>query len=206
MSFRPLQNSEPPSWNRTLYILVFVQIVTTIGFSSIFPFLPLYVASLESVSPLSTEVLAGLVFSAQALTMTIASPFWGVLADKWGRKPMVVRATLGGAVIVLLMAFVRTAEELVFLRFIQGMITGVVGSMNALVAGIVPRERMGYAMGLMQVGGGHWGRTGTADRGRDGRCLRVSRGLLYHQRAVDGCRRRCHFPALMKALPGDRNR
>ena len=67
---------------------------------------------------------------------------------------MVVRATLGGAVIVLLMAFVRTAEELVFLRFIQGMITGVVGSMNALVAGIVPRERMGYAMGLMQVGVG----------------------------------------------------
>ena len=154
MSFRQSEKIDPPSWKQTLYILLFIQIVTTIGFSSIFPFLPLYVGSLRSVSPLSTEVLAGLVFSAQAFTMTIASPFWGVLADRWGRKSMVVRATLGGAVVVLMMAFVRTAEELVFLRFIQGMITGVIGSINALVAGIVPRERMGYAMGLMQVGAG----------------------------------------------------
>jgi MFS transporter, DHA1 family, multidrug resistance protein len=141
-------------WRRTLYIMVFTQMITGVGFSSIFPFLPLYVKSLGAVTPLGTDLLSGLVFSAQAFTMMIASPFWGALADRWGRKLMVERAMFGGAVILLLMAFVRSAEELVLLRTIQGLITGTIGAANALVASQVPRERTGYAMGLLQVGMG----------------------------------------------------
>jgi len=140
------------SWRRTLYIMVFCQVITSIGFSSIFPFLPLYVKSLGSVTLIGTEILSGLVFSGQALTMMIASPIWGMLADRWGRKLMVERAMFGGAAILLLMAFVRSAEELVLLRAIQGLITGTIGAANALVASIVPRERSGFAMGLLQVG------------------------------------------------------
>ena len=48
------------TWKRTLYIMFFAQMITMIGFSSIFPFLPLYVESLGSVTRLSTELLAGL--------------------------------------------------------------------------------------------------------------------------------------------------
>jgi DHA1 family multidrug resistance protein-like MFS transporter len=132
--------------------MVFCQVITSIGFSSIFPFLPLYVKSLGSVTSIGTELLSGLVFSGQALTMMIASPVWGMLADRWGRKLMVERAMFGGAVILFLMAFVRSAEELVLLRAIQGLITGTIGAANALVASIVPRERSGFAMGLLQVG------------------------------------------------------
>jgi len=141
-----------PAWRKTLYIMVFCQVITSIGFSSIFPFLPLYVKSLGSVTSLGTDILSGLVFSSQALTMMIASPIWGAVADRWGRKLMVERAMFGGAVILLLMAFARSAEELVLLRTIQGMITGTIGAANALVASIVPRERCGFAMGLLQVG------------------------------------------------------
>jgi len=141
-----------PSWRKTLYIMVFCQVITSIGFSSIFPFLPLYVKSLGSVTSLGTDILSGLVFSSQALTMMIASPIWGAVADRWGRKLMVERAMFGGAVILLLMAFARSAEELVLLRTFQGMITGTIGAANALVASIVPRERSGFAMGLLQVG------------------------------------------------------
>ncbi len=146
------KRATPPSWRRMLYIMVFCQVITSIGFSSIFPFLPLYVKSLGSVTALGTEVLSGLVFSSQALTMMIASPIWGTMADRWGRKLMVERAMFGGAAILLLMTFVRSAEELVLLRAIQGMITGTIGAANALVASIVPRERSGFAMGLLQVG------------------------------------------------------
>jgi DHA1 family multidrug resistance protein-like MFS transporter len=140
------------SWRKTLYIMVFCQVITSVGFSSIFPFLPLYVKSLGSVTALGTEVLSGLVFSSQALTMMVASPIWGALADRWGRKLMVERAMFGGALILGLMAFVRSAEELVLLRAVQGMITGTIGAANALVASVVPRERSGFAMGLLQVG------------------------------------------------------
>ena len=122
-----------------------------IGFSSIFPFLPLYVKSLGTVSGISVELCYGLVYSGQAFTMMIASPFWGSLADRWGRKVMVERAMFGGAIILTMMAFVRSAEELVVMRMIQGAVTGVMGASNALVAATVPRGKTGYAMGLMQV-------------------------------------------------------
>ena len=139
-------------WQRTLYIMLFAQLITAVGFSSIFPFLPLYVKSLGASSGLSVEFLAGMVFSSQAFTMMLASPFWGALADRYGRKLMVERAMFSGAAILLLMAFVRSAEELVFLRAIQGFLTGTLAAANALVAAEVPRNQTGYAMGLLQTG------------------------------------------------------
>lgn len=139
-------------WQRTLYIMFIAQLLTAVGFSVIFPFLSLYVTELGSRGALSLEFLAGAVFSAQALTMMIASPLWGAVADRYGRKLMVQRAMFGGAIVMLLMGFVRSGEELVLLRALQGMITGTVAAANALVASVAPRQRSGYAMGLLQMG------------------------------------------------------
>lgn len=147
----PRAYTAPSSWKRTLYITFIVQLVTAVGFSTIFPFLPLYVQDLGTNTTLSVEVLAGLAFSSQAFTMMIASPIWGSISDRYGRKLMVQRATFGGAIVILLMGFARSAEELVLLRAVQGMITGVVAANSALVAAATPRERTGYAMGLIQV-------------------------------------------------------
>ncbi|WP_420627533.1 MFS transporter [Candidatus Leptofilum sp.] len=139
-------------WQRTLAIMFVAQLLTAVGFSVIFPFLSLYVTDLGSQRGFSVEFLAGAVFSAQALTMMIASPFWGAVADRYGRKLMVQRAMFGGAIIMLLMGFVRSGEELVLLRGLQGMITGTVAASNALIASVAPRERSGYAMGLLLMG------------------------------------------------------
>ena len=144
----------PALWQKNLWIMFFAQLTTMIGFSSIFPFLPFYIESIGKVSSLKMELLAGLVYSGQAFTMMIASPIWGALSDIFGRKLMVVRAMFGGAIILTLMAFARSAEELVILRAVQGFITGTVGAANALVAASVPKKRIGYAMGVLQVGMG----------------------------------------------------
>ncbi|MCX5733383.1 MAG: MFS transporter [candidate division NC10 bacterium] len=107
-----------PSWQRTLALMVGVQFTSALAFSIIFPFLLLYVKQLSSPPNWSIEVLSGLVFSVQAFTMAIASPFWGVVADRFGRKLMVMRATVGGAVVILLMGFVTSADcrHLLFTR------------------------------------------------------------------------------------------
>jgi DHA1 family multidrug resistance protein-like MFS transporter len=141
-----------PGWQRTLALLVVAQFSSALGFSIIFPFLPLYLKELHSTTDLSLEVMSGLVYSVQAVTMTIASPFWGAVADRYGRKLMVVRAGCGGALVILLMGFVQTAEQLVFLRAVQGLISGVIAASSALVAAVAPRERTGYAMGWLQLG------------------------------------------------------
>lgn len=141
-----------PGWRRTLAIMFIAQLLSQVGFSVTFPFFPLYVQHLGTHTGLSLEFLAGMTISSQALTMMIAAPFWGALADRHGRKLMVARAMFGGSVLLLLMGYVRSAEELVLLRAIQGFVTGTDSASNALVAACAPRERMGFAMGMLQVG------------------------------------------------------
>lgn len=140
------------NWKVTLGIVFMSQMFSAVGFSMIFPFLPLYVESLGSSMGLGVEFLAGLVISAQGITMMVAAPLWGIVADRFGRKKMVLRAMLGGSVILAMMAFVQNAEQLILLRAVQGIVTGTVSANNALVAAATPRERVGFAMGALQVG------------------------------------------------------
>lgn len=141
-----------PRWQITLGVVFCAQLMTAVGFSMVFPFLPLYVEDLGSVTGMSVELMAGLVIAVQGFTMMIVSPFWGAAADRYGRKLMVMRAQFGGAVILALMGLVQNGEQLILLRGIQGMITGTVAANNALVAAAVPRERVGFSMGFLQVG------------------------------------------------------
>jgi DHA1 family multidrug resistance protein-like MFS transporter len=139
------------SWKRTLAVMFVAQFLTAVGFSMIFPFLPTYVEALGTNTDLSLVFWAGAVFSAQGLTLMIASPIWGALADRWGRKPMVQRALFGGAALLLLMGYARSAEELTLLRALQGAVTGVVSAGSALVASVTPPSRTGYALGALQT-------------------------------------------------------
>lgn len=141
-----------PPWQQTVYVMFVAQLMTAIGFSTVHPFLPLYVESLGARTSLSIELLAALVFSGQALAMMLASPVWGSLADRFGRKIMVQRSMFGAAAAVFLMAFVTSAEQLVILRTLQGFISGTLSASNALVASVAPRDRTGYAMGILQTG------------------------------------------------------
>lgn len=140
------------SWQRTVTVMFLAQLLASLGFSTIFPFLPAYVEDLGSTTGGSTVFWVAAVYSVQAIAMMIASPIWGAVADRYGRKPMVIRSLIGGAVLVVLMGFVRSSEELVAVRLLQGLVTGVVSASSSMVAASVPRERLGFAMGLMQTG------------------------------------------------------
>ena len=117
-----------------------------------FPFLPLHIENLGSSTGLSTELAAGLVISVQGFTMMISAPFWGVAADRFGRKKMIMRALFGGAITMTMMGFAQTAEQLILIRALQGFVTGTVSANNALVAAAAPRYRVGFAMGTLQLG------------------------------------------------------
>ena len=143
------------SWRRNLAVLAMVQLLSTAGFSLIFPFLPLYVKELGIATRGSLEFWAGMVFSSQAVTMMISAPIWGAVADRYGRKLMLARATLGGAILLTLMGLVQNAEQLVALRTVQGAVTGVAAAASALVAAQTPKEHSGAALGTLQMA--RWG-------------------------------------------------
>jgi DHA1 family multidrug resistance protein-like MFS transporter len=144
--------SESASWQRTLVVVWFTELISLIGFSMVMPFLPFYVEELGVTDPNQVKYWSGLIVSAQAVTMAIFAPIWGSLADRYGRKPMLERAIFGGSIILTLMGFVQTPQQLLVLRLIQGCLTGTVPAATALVAGIVPRERTGFALGWLQMG------------------------------------------------------
>lgn len=139
------------AWQRNLAALWIGQTFTMIAFSFVFPFFPLYVQELGVEGTAEAAQWAGYVGAASALSMAIAQPIWGNFADRLGRKPMVIRSMAGAAVTVGAMGFVTSPEQLVALRFIQGAVSGVVSASNALVASTAPKERLGFALGLMQV-------------------------------------------------------
>ena len=91
--------------------------------------------------------MSGLLFAAPFFAATVATPVWGVLGDRHGRKLMVVRASLGLAIATLLMGFATTVPQLFFLRLAQGAVSGFIAAALALMASSAPRERMGYALG-----------------------------------------------------------
>jgi DHA1 family multidrug resistance protein-like MFS transporter len=126
-------------------------VIAIAGFSVTLPFLPYYVQELGISGVNQVAFWAGLITSAQATTMAVAAPIWGSLADRYGRKIMVVRAMLGGAVVIGSMGFTRNVYQLLVLRAIQGTLTGTVPAATTLVASSTPAERRGFALGLLQM-------------------------------------------------------
>ena len=127
------------------------QVISQAGFSMALPFLPLYVQTLGVHGVQAAALWAGVLATAAGLTMGFMAPIWGNLADRYGRKAMVVRACVGGAFIVGAMGLVQNPQQLLVLRMVQGAVTGTVAAAAALVSGVVPEKRLGSAMGLIQT-------------------------------------------------------
>jgi DHA1 family multidrug resistance protein-like MFS transporter len=143
--------SQSSSWQRNLAVLWIGELIAISGFSVTQPFLPYFVQELGITGLDQVAFWTGLVASAQSITMAIIAPVWGTLADRYGRKIMVVRAMFGGAVVIGAMGFIQNVQQLVFLRAIQGLLTGTVSAATALVASSAPPERRGFAIGVLQM-------------------------------------------------------
>ena len=143
---------EPPPWQRTLYACLCAQLLSVVGFSFVMPFIPFYVRELGVRGEGQVAIWSGLVMMATGVTLTIFSPVWGTLADRYGRKVMVERAMFAASVVLALMGTVRNVYQLVALRFLQGTLTGTGVAATTLVCSVTPRHRLGYSLGLMQVG------------------------------------------------------
>src|SRR2546427_6055180 len=140
----------PVDWRRTLVALWFAEFTAIFGFSFAFPFLSIFISQDLGVAPgRDLDLWTAAAGSVSGLAMAIASPIWGVLGDRFGRKPMLIRSMLGGAITVGLIFFVQTPIQLVVLRLLQGATSGTVAAATALVAVETPRNRVGWALGVV---------------------------------------------------------
>ncbi|EMN0328844.1 multidrug efflux MFS transporter [Enterobacter hormaechei] len=139
------------SWKVNLISVWFGCLFTGLAISQILPFLPLYVSQLGVTSHEALSMWSGLTFSVTFLVSAIVSPMWGSLADRKGRKLMLLRASLGMAIAILLQAFATNVWQLFILRAIMGLTSGYIPNAMALVASQVPRERSGWALSTLST-------------------------------------------------------
>ena len=124
------------------------QCLSIMGFSFAFPFAPYFLQVDLGVTDSAALAMWVALFSfSTAISMGIAAPFWGALADRFGRRLMLIRATFAGAVCMSLMGGVHSAGMLIFLRALQGGLTGTMTAAQAFLSGEVPPERRGLAVG-----------------------------------------------------------
>ncbi|WP_435954268.1 multidrug efflux MFS transporter MdtG [Dryocola sp. BD626] len=141
------------NWKRNLTVAWLGCFLTGAAFSLVMPFLPLYVEMLGVTGHSSLNMWSGLVFSITFLFSAIASPFWGGLADRKGRKIMLLRSALGMAIVMVLMGFAQNIWQFLALRALLGLLGGFVPNANALIATQVPRNKSGWALGTLSTGG-----------------------------------------------------
>jgi DHA1 family multidrug resistance protein-like MFS transporter len=138
-------------WERNLYAIWLAQFLAIIGFSLRAPFLPFFLEDLGVDSTSSVALWSGLINAGGAGVMVFAAPIWGAVADRRGRRPMLMRAMFFATFTVGLMGFATAAWQLLGLRLIEGATTGTVVAATALVASTAPRDRLGYALGMIQM-------------------------------------------------------
>ena len=138
-------------WQRDQYVVVLTVALAHIAFDLTQPFIPLYVFELGITDLAEASFWSGVIVGIGPLMGSIMGPFWGALADKYGRKPMVLRALLMIGVMQVAIAFVTDIYTLVGLRIIMGIFAGFTPMAMALAIAVGPREKMAHAIGLVQA-------------------------------------------------------
>jgi DHA1 family multidrug resistance protein-like MFS transporter len=141
-----------PYWQRNLAVCVFGSFTTLVSLSMLLPFLPLYVEQLGVRSPAAVVQWSGVAFGATFFGTAITAPLWGRLANRYGRKPMLVRAAVGMAVVMSLIGVAHNVIDLVVLRLVAGLIGGYASASIVMIGTQAPRERAGWALGVLSTG------------------------------------------------------
>ena len=139
------------SWKDNLRIAWLGSFLTGACISLVVPFMPIFVEQL-GVEPSQVTFYSGLAISVSAISAACVSPLWGILADRYGRKPMMIRAGLAMTITMGGLAFVPNVYWLLALRLLNGVFTGFVPNATALIASQVPKDKSGYALGTLSSG------------------------------------------------------
>ena len=91
---------QPQSWRKNLIIITIAEFLAVAGFTLVNPIAPLYLQELGNFDNQQAAFWTGIAIGGSAIAMFFSAPLWGIVSDRFGRKPMVLRSLFGGAVVV----------------------------------------------------------------------------------------------------------
>ncbi|WHY20304.1 MFS transporter [Paenibacillus sp. G2S3] len=140
------------SWKRNLIVLWVGVFFCSTAYSISIPFLSIFLSDELGVTN-HLEIWSGVSFGITFLASALISPYWGSLADKYGRKPMLIRSGFSLAALYLINYFVHDPYVFLIVRVLQGLLAGFVPAAIAMVATNTPENRTGYALSIMSTAG-----------------------------------------------------
>ncbi|MGM0124628.1 multidrug resistance protein [Enterococcus sp. AZ194] len=138
-------------WKKNLMVAWLGCFFTGASISLVMPFIPVYVEQLGTPKN-QVELFSGLAISVTAFAAAIVAPIWGNLADRKGRKIMMIRAAAGMTITMGSLAFVPNVYWLLIMRFFNGVLSGYIPNATAMIASQAPREKSGWALGTLSTG------------------------------------------------------
>src|SRR3984885_11833673 len=145
-------DEEDNYWRRNLAVCLLGSFTTIVAMTRLLPFLPIYVEQLGVSDRAAVAPWSGVAYGATFFAAALVAPLWGRLADRYGRKLMLIRASLGMAVAMSLMGMAHTVWQLVALRLLAGLLGGYASGSTILIATQTPKARTGWALGTLSSG------------------------------------------------------
>ncbi|TFV83366.1 MFS transporter [Blastococcus sp. CT_GayMR16] len=140
-----------PGWRRTNFLSIMCVFLLTVSFSFTVPFLPLYLQDIDGLSGPDAALWAGIATGLGGIGSFFGGPLWGALGDRFGRKPMLVRASFAGATGLLLLGLCTSTWQVVVIRGLIGFMAGAPAAAMALIATGTPRSLLSRALGQTQA-------------------------------------------------------
>lgn len=140
------------NWKIILAVLTANVVMMAAGYTMLIPFLPMYLMNELGVSAADVKLWNGAIFSITFLIGGIMAPVWGRIADSRGKKMMAIRAGAGLAISYFLGGLVVTPEQLFGVRILQGFAAGLWSACLAIATSLVPMDKLGVSLGIMQAG------------------------------------------------------
>jgi MFS transporter, DHA1 family, multidrug resistance protein len=137
-------------WQRNVWALTLTVFISFVGFQFFSPFLPLYIRELGVTDPAKIALWSGLQAAVTPGVSGILSPVFGRLADRFGRKMMLIRSLIGFVIIVAAMGLVTSVLQLFLLRLLMGFFAGFTPMVMALATVSAPRDKVPAAIGMVQ--------------------------------------------------------
>jgi DHA1 family multidrug resistance protein-like MFS transporter len=143
---------ENTGWRRTLWAMVGIQLLMTGSFSFLTPIVPLMLPGLGVTTVQGVDIWSGAITGSTSFVAAFASPIWGRIADRHGRKISLLRSSCAIAIFTAVMGLSTDVWQFFAARALMGMFAGFSTSAIALVASQVPERRLGYALGWLSSG------------------------------------------------------
>ncbi len=135
-----------------MWAMVGIQFIMTMSFTILTPILPLFLPDLGVTGASRIDLWAGILNGTTSFVAAFASPVWGRISDRRGRKLMLLRSSFAIGFFTILMGLSQTVWEFLGARALMGAFAGFSAAAIALVASQVPEKRLGYALGWLSTG------------------------------------------------------